>query len=279
MIAIFTDVHAMLEPLEVIISDIKKRNISEVYSLGDNIGVGPNPCEVLDLLIYNNIKSVAGNSEYYSILGTRPYWQYFDELKELSQVWTYKHLNSDYLSFIKTFPPSIELAINNKKIGLCHFANDVRCDFDKYIRSTWTYRKALAKGEKGYLQFNYTNSQEQKREIYEKAFMKDDIYLGYHDAYKNPMFSSLTIDNFDIIIEGHVHFKLYEESKTTKFYTLRGAGMGMIDGQTNLAAYYILDDNLKVEEILLPFDRDGLINKVEKSDMPDKKLIKKYLQY
>ena len=75
-IAIFSDVHALYEPLLSVINDIKERNISEVYSLGDNIGFGINPEEVLDLIIDNNIVMINGNAEEYAIIGTDPYKDY-----------------------------------------------------------------------------------------------------------------------------------------------------------------------------------------------------------
>ena len=56
-IAIFTDIHGLYEPLEAIIKDIKQRGIKEVYSLGDNIGIGPNPKEVMDLLLESNVSN------------------------------------------------------------------------------------------------------------------------------------------------------------------------------------------------------------------------------
>lgn len=49
-IAIFTDAHALLEPTQAALEDMYRRGITEIYSLGDNIGVGPNPSEVIDLL-------------------------------------------------------------------------------------------------------------------------------------------------------------------------------------------------------------------------------------
>lgn len=42
-IAVLTDIHGLLEPTIAVLKDIKKRGIKEIYSLGDNIGVGPNP--------------------------------------------------------------------------------------------------------------------------------------------------------------------------------------------------------------------------------------------
>ena len=51
-IAIFTDAHGLLEPTSAALDDIDRRGIKEIYSLGDNIGVGPNPGEVLDCVIH-----------------------------------------------------------------------------------------------------------------------------------------------------------------------------------------------------------------------------------
>ena len=72
-IAIFTDAHGLLEPTIAALEDIKKRGITEIYSLGDNIGVGPNPKEVINLLQEYNVTSLAGNSEEYVRLGIEPF--------------------------------------------------------------------------------------------------------------------------------------------------------------------------------------------------------------
>lgn len=49
-IAIFTDAHGLYEPTLAALDDMAKRGITEIYSLGDNIGVGPNPDKVIDLI-------------------------------------------------------------------------------------------------------------------------------------------------------------------------------------------------------------------------------------
>ncbi len=160
-IAIFTDVHALLEPLEAILNDINKRGIKEIYSLGDNIGTGTNPKETMDLLQKNKVISVAGNAEYYMTIGVDPFMSYFTDKKIASRDWTRKELGKEYLDLISKYPSSIELIVGGKKVALCHFANDIRIDYT--IRSTWTYQDALKHHEKAYLQFNYTNSEEQKK--------------------------------------------------------------------------------------------------------------------
>jgi diadenosine tetraphosphatase ApaH/serine/threonine PP2A family protein phosphatase len=50
MIAILSDVHANLEALSAVYKDVTQRGINRVFFLGDIVGYGPNPAEVLDFI-------------------------------------------------------------------------------------------------------------------------------------------------------------------------------------------------------------------------------------
>jgi predicted phosphodiesterase len=52
MIAILSDVHANLEALQAVWKDVMKRGAQKVYFLGDSVGYGPNPVEVLDFVTH-----------------------------------------------------------------------------------------------------------------------------------------------------------------------------------------------------------------------------------
>ncbi len=131
-IAILTDCHALLEPTKAILEDVNRRGITEIYSLGDNIGMGPNPGEVIDLLEENSVISVAGNAEEYVRLGIEPFYSYFNALKTKSHLWTLSKLNEHQKGVISLYPHYIELLIGGKKGVLCHFANVVRVDIRQY---------------------------------------------------------------------------------------------------------------------------------------------------
>ena len=64
MFAIISDIHANLAALKVVMEDIAKRDVKEVFCLGDIIGYGPDPKECLDLIIKNNIASIMGNHDH-----------------------------------------------------------------------------------------------------------------------------------------------------------------------------------------------------------------------
>ena len=272
-IAIFTDAHGLLEPTKAALEDIKRRGITEIYSLGDNIGVGPNPAEIIDLLEEYGVISVAGNSEEYVTLGIEPFSSYFSELKTKSQLWTLSKLNEHQKGVISLYPHSIELLIGGKKLALCHFSNDVR--FDYSINSTWSYQSKIDMGKKGYEQFLYTNSEEQLRRLrkIKKTYGENSPMMrGYFSAIRDPLFGGKKVDFFDAIIQGHVHWKIYESSPTTDFYSIRAVGMAYKKDPIDTASYVILhekDNGYELEEVLVKYDREKKEYSILNSDSPD----------
>lgn len=275
-IAILSDAHALLEPVEAVLKDIKSRGITEIYSLGDNIGVGPNPSEVIDLLETNGVKSIAGNAEEYITIGIEPFLSYFNSLKTQSQLWTESKLNEKQKGIISLYPHSIELMLGGKKIALCHFANDVR--FDYTTNSTWTYQRRLENNEIAFRQFLETNSPEQleqMEQIIRTYGIDSPMMRGYLSAKDDPLFKGQIVDRFDAIIQGHVHWKLYEKSPSTEFYSIRAVGMAYKKDPVDTASYVILtetDNGFEVEEILVKFDREKMIYSVLNCTNPDKSI-------
>lgn len=282
-IAIFTDIHGLLEPTIAILNDIKRRGIFEIYSLGDNIGVGPNPSEVLNELGKYGVKIINGNSEEYSIIGIEPYPYFLDKpLKVKSQNWTYFKLTKEQIENLKHNKHSYDLLVGGMKIGLCHFANDIRIDFEKKVRSTWTYQNSINNGildpQK---QFYYTNSIEQKKVVEERSKSLNPSDRGFVSAKNDPIFDGKMVDAYDEIIQGHVHFKFLTEDEKVKIRTIRAAGIGY--GKTepiDYASYIIIKEKkigYDVEEILVPFNREKMLNSIDNSTMPDKDSINKFV--
>lgn len=273
-IAIFTDVHGLVEPLKAILNDIKKRGIKEIYSLGDNIGAGPSVREILDLIKENNVISIAGNNEYYCTIGIAPFRNFFTSERIANQNWINSKLTEEDLHDLLKYPSSIDLTLGNKKIALCHFANDIRIDYT--IHGTYTYQDEIKYGNKAYLQFLYTNSDEQKRDIIKNKDNSKEFYDGFRSSYHNPLFNGKNVLEYDYIFQGHVHFPSIVSSPTTIFYTV-----GMAYCKENIATYIILkekEDGFDIEEVYVTFDRKKMLDCVKNSDMPDKSKINKYLR-
>lgn len=61
--AVISDIHGNLEAFREVLDDIGQNGADAVVSLGDNIGYGPDPEEVSQIIRNRNIPSVMGNHE------------------------------------------------------------------------------------------------------------------------------------------------------------------------------------------------------------------------
>ena len=267
-ILIFTDIHALFEPLRKIIDYAKENDINEIYSLGDNITVGPNPKKVLDLLEKENVKCVLGNSECYLLYDYNAF-SYFDKERMENCDWTFAKLNID-ISFLKSFTPSFDLSIGNKKVGITHFCNDIRWDYIE--NNSYTFQKCNNAN-----QFLYTNSLKYKNDLenhincfsFNKSLVK---LLG--DVKSNPLFNGKMVTYYDHIFEGHIHFAYENKLGNVFIHTLE---MPKDD-----AKVYLLkeknDGDFDIEKISIPFDKKSMMESIYSSDMPSKSKILKYVK-
>ena len=278
-IAIFTDIHGLLYPTIAILEDIKKRGITEIYSLGDNIGEGPSPSQVLDLLGEYNVTVINGNSEDYVTLGIEPFASYFYDEKTANYEWTVSQLSSEQINQLKKNKHSYDVVVGGELIGLCHFANDVRIDFKKY--GTWTYQRSINLGiGNPQEQFYYTNSSEQKDEAFYFSERGWPCDKGFISVINEPLFGGKTIDVYDEIVEGHTHFKYLTEDEIVKVRSIRAAGIAYGKDPIDFASYIIIREKERgydVEEILVPFNRELMLKSIDDCTMPYKNVINTYV--
>ena len=93
MIAILSDVHANLEALTAVYNDLTHRGIRRIFFLGDMVGYGPNPVEVLDFIKHFEF-SLLGNHDQACIRG---FGEGFNAAAAQSAVWTHRQICPDEL--------------------------------------------------------------------------------------------------------------------------------------------------------------------------------------
>ncbi|WP_028584680.1 metallophosphoesterase family protein [Desulfogranum mediterraneum] len=78
-IAILADIHGNYQALQAVLRDLDRQGVGEIISLGDNVGYGPQPEEVVRALMARGVRSVMGNHElalisagYYKRLNPAP---------------------------------------------------------------------------------------------------------------------------------------------------------------------------------------------------------------
>jgi predicted phosphodiesterase len=101
--AVISDIHANLEALEQVLTDIDGSNIDRVVCLGDNIGYGPEPEQVVAMINDHHIPSILGNHELAVI--DQNYLTWFNPLARRSLLKTIAMLSEKTINFISKLKP------------------------------------------------------------------------------------------------------------------------------------------------------------------------------
>lgn len=245
-IAIFTDVHGNLEGLKAILEDVKKQNVDDIICLGDTVGIGPNSKECINMLIDNNIKMTLGNHELYLLKGTDIDSSIAKEEKEHYN-WVKSCLTTKEIEFIKKCPLFYEYTIsyNNEmpdnKIIFCH----------------------------------YLINDQNLIQPFEKNNLKNDVdlFIKYNDENRTYVIGHLhkCFDFNDV--EGISNDFIEKTRELPNIEVVESAGCSY----TDKVGYTIIDINksISIKRMIVKFDREKFINKMLKTEFPDKKNILK----
>ncbi len=124
-IAFFSDVHGNSIALVAVLKDIQTRNVDMKFCLGDLVGYGAFPNEVVELIRNNHIPTIMGNYDdgvaYNRIeCGCAYKDEKSAELGHRSLAWMKAHLTSENKEFLRGLFHRLEFPIFNKKVLLVH---------------------------------------------------------------------------------------------------------------------------------------------------------------
>ena len=97
-IAVISDIHGNMEAFGAVLADIDMSDIDQIISLGDNIGYGPEPEAVLNLIRERDIPSVMGNHELATV--DPNYLSWFNPNARISIEKTFEMLFDTSLQYI-----------------------------------------------------------------------------------------------------------------------------------------------------------------------------------
>lgn len=123
MIAIISDIHSNLEAFRAVLEDIMNRDITRIICLGDLVGYGPNPREVLELSM-DFETTIVGNHD--DAVVRQP--KRFNMRALMAIEWTKKQLNSNvppetsrrWLNFLDKLPDRANLTVGESEMLLVH---------------------------------------------------------------------------------------------------------------------------------------------------------------
>jgi len=124
-IAVFADVHSNLYALEAVLEDIESKGIDRIYCVGDLVGYGPRPNEVIELIKSKEIPTVMGN--YDDAIGNMRLicgCDYKDEeslwLGEQSIAWTRDNTSEESKAWLSGLPAEIRETIAGYRFLFVH---------------------------------------------------------------------------------------------------------------------------------------------------------------
>lgn len=170
-LAILSDIHGNLEALQQVLADIDTSEVTEIFCLGDIIGYGPEPNQVISLILKRAIPTVLGNHELAVLepehlewfnpnarvslnktvtLLTRESHRYIEKLESSMVAWNCRFVHGfppdSPLTYL-TFVPEREIsrAFNSMKEKVCFIGHTHKLELIEYT-GKFINRSPLKKG-------------------------------------------------------------------------------------------------------------------------------------
>ena len=106
--AILSDIHANLEALTVILTEIERQQVEEVYCLGDLVGYGADPNQVVEIAAQKRFHCLIGNHDQVACGLEEPY--YFNPHARQAALWTREQLTEANKQYLKGLPFQIDIS-------------------------------------------------------------------------------------------------------------------------------------------------------------------------
>ena len=232
-LAVISDIHGNLEAFQEVLKDIQQCRVEYVVCLGDMIGYGPEPEEVVRLIMEKNIPTVMGNHEL-AILEPR-YLEWFNPLCQLSLNKTRTLLSHETITFIR----SLE---NHLLLGDSLFVHGVPPD------SVMTYLMQLSDEE---IRTIFQTNREKK---YFVGHTHDLVLKGdrENDIYTRPLRQEI------------IPFK------TGRTYLVNVGSVGQPRDGNNQAKYVIWDQEAEsLETRFIAYDIERTVRKILDLGLPE----------
>ena len=132
LLGIISDVHANLEALNAVLTELSRAKVDIIISVGDIVGYYPFPNETIDIFKKYNIKSIYGNHDKGVI--TRDL-SLFDYHAKVAIEWTINTITHKNLEYLKSLKATEFFFINDLKILIVHGS--------PYNENDYIYKKDL----------------------------------------------------------------------------------------------------------------------------------------
>ena len=126
-LTIFGDIHGNLPALEAVLADMEARDLSPLYCLGDLVGYGTFPNEVISTIRERNIPTLMGNFDQGAgnngdDRGCAYTSKEAEALGKRSIAWSNEHTTADNKIYLRQLTDQIPLQLDALHVRLVHAA-------------------------------------------------------------------------------------------------------------------------------------------------------------
>lgn len=118
-IAAISDIHGNLYSLMKVLDDIEEQNIDKIICLGDLVGYGPHPNEVISIIKRRNIECLKGNYDASVVDGDYTFIRETNT-NSFAFPWVVNELRAANKFYLSELPERFDYDINGKKITFVH---------------------------------------------------------------------------------------------------------------------------------------------------------------
>ena len=124
-ITVFGDIHANLPALDAVFADMEERGLKDLYCLGDLVGYGTSPNEVITAIRERNIPTIMGNYDQGVGLdsddcGCAYKTPEAQALGERSIAWSNAHTTAENKAYLRQLGENIILRVGDLQVALVH---------------------------------------------------------------------------------------------------------------------------------------------------------------
>lgn len=123
-VGVITDAHANLPALDAALAALDEAGCDLIVHMGDAIGIGPYPREVLELLLSRSdmVLLMGNHDELFAFdqLNNPPAWMSAGELEH--QRWTHEQLREEWRGTIRSWPYTYDVMMGITMIRFQHYA-------------------------------------------------------------------------------------------------------------------------------------------------------------
>ncbi len=124
-IATISDIHGNLHALQTVLADVDRQNIDQLFCLGDLVGYGPHPNEVIELLRQRHVPTVMGNYDDgvgfdKDECGCAYAEHEMRRLGDLSLAWSKEHVTAENKKYLQGLLSHMRFEVHGHRVLLVH---------------------------------------------------------------------------------------------------------------------------------------------------------------